>query len=261
VSFADLLHPMFLLPFLNGLLLAVLLPLVGAHVRLREEWLASLGLAQAAAAGVMVAVFWTAPIALVALAAAVVAALTKSFFGPRGNESYALMLLLGWTVALLLAANSAHGDDLSHALTEGQLYFTGAGHLRALVVVALVQFALLPWLAPRLLLARFFPDHYAANGRPNPRHEMVFDALVAVTLALAATAIGVMAAFAVVFLPPWIAFRFARGWFRTIALGILISVAGYLAAFALAFRFDQPIGPVIVGVLLLLGAARAFARH
>ncbi|MBP1635655.1 MAG: transporter [Acidobacteria bacterium] len=261
MSFADLLQPMFLLPFVNGLLLAILLPLVGAHVRLREEWLASLGLAQAAAAGVMVGAFWNAPIAVVALVAAVAAALFKSFFGPRGNESYALMLLLGWTVALLLAANSAHGDDLGHALTEGQLYFTGTRHLQALVAVGLVQFGLLPWLAPRLLLARFFPDHFAANGRPNPHHEIVFDVLVAVTLALAATAFGVMAAFAVVFLPPWIAFRFARGWFRTIALGIGISLAGYLAAFALAFRFDQPIGPVIVGVLLALALSRAFARY
>ena len=261
MSFADLFDGMFLLPFLNGLLLAILLPLVGAHVRLREEWLASLGLAQVAAAGVAVAAFWDAPIPVVALVAAVLAAMAKSRFGSRGNESYALMLLLGWTVALGLAANSAHGDELSRALTQGQLYFTGAGHLQALVAVGLLQFGLLPWLAPRLLLARFFPDHFAANGRPNPRHELVFDVMVAVTLALAATAIGVMAAFAVVFLPPWIAFRFASGWFRTIALGIAISIAGYLIAFALAFRFDQPIGPAIVGVLLILGTARALARH
>jgi len=261
VTFPDVWDAMFLLPFLNGLLLAILLPLVGAHVRLREEWLASLGLAQAAAAGVVVAAFWVGPVALIALAAAALAALAKSLLGHKGNEAYALMLLVGWTVALLLAANSAHGDDLSRALVQGQLYFTDASHLQALGAVALVQFGLLPWLAPRLLLARFFPDHFAANGQQNPRHELVFDVLVAVTLALAATAIGVMAAFAVVFLPPWIAFRFARGWFRTIALGIAISVAGYLVAFLVALRFDQPIGPVIVGVLLALGLVRPFARR
>jgi zinc transport system permease protein len=258
VTFPDVWDAMFLLPFLNGLLLAILLPLVGAHVRLREEWLASLGLAQAAAAGVVLAAFWVGPVALIALAAAALAALAKSLLGHKGNEAYALMLLVGWTVALLLAANSAHGEDLSRALVQGQLYFTGASHLQALGAVALVQFGLLPWLAPRLLLARFFPDHFAANGQQNPRHELVFDVLVAVTLALAATAIGVMAAFAVVFLPPWIAFRFARGWFRTIALGIAISVTGYLAAFLVALRFDQPIGPVIVAVLLTLGLVRPF---
>ena len=261
MTLRDVWDGMFLLPFLNGLLLAVLLPLVGAHVRLREEWLASLGLAQAAAAGVVVAAFWVGPVALVALAAAALAALAKSYLGQKGNEAYALMLLAGWTVALLLAANSAHGEDLSRALVQGQLYFTGSGHLQTLVAVGLVQVGLLPWLAPRLLLGRFFPDHFVANGQPNPHHELVFDVLVAVTLALAATAIGVMAAFAVVFLPPWIAFRFARGWFRTIALGMALSVAGYLVAFVLAIRFDQPIGPVIVAVLLALGLGRAFGKH
>ena len=43
--------PLFRVPFLNGLLLAVSMPLLGAYVRLRDEWLASLGMAQVTAAG------------------------------------------------------------------------------------------------------------------------------------------------------------------------------------------------------------------
>lgn len=39
MSVHDLFDTMFLLPFLNGLLLAVLLPLLGAWIRLCEEWL------------------------------------------------------------------------------------------------------------------------------------------------------------------------------------------------------------------------------
>ncbi|RPJ85665.1 MAG: ABC transporter, partial [Acidobacteria bacterium] len=172
-----------------------------------------------------------------------------------------LMLLGGWTIALLLASNTAHGEDLSRALVQGQLYFTGAGHLEGLIALAVAQFGLLPYLAPRLLLGRFFPDHFVANGRPNPRHEIVFDVLVAVTLALAATAVGVMAAFALVFVPPWVAFRFSRGWFRTIGLGISLGVTAYVLAFLAAFRWDQPFGPVLVAALLVLGAARAFGRY
>lgn len=260
MSLADLADTMFLLPFANGLLLAILLPLVGAHVRMREEWLASLGLAQIAAAGVALAAFWESPVWLVALAAAVAAGVAKSLAGPRGNDSYALMLLGGWMLAMLLAANSAHGEEMSKALVQGQLYFTGSEHLQGLVALAIAQFGLLPYLAPRLLLGRFFPDHFAANGRLNPRHEIVFDVMVAVTLAMAATAVGVMAAFALVFLPPWVAFKFARGWFRTIALGIALSVAAYLVSFVAAFRLDQPFGPVLVAVLLAVGLARGIRR-
>ena len=58
---------LFLQPFLTGLGLAVLLPLLGCYLRLRDEWLAALTYAQVAAAG--------------ALAALVCAMLTRSRSG------------------------------------------------------------------------------------------------------------------------------------------------------------------------------------
>ena len=152
--------------------------------------------------------------------------------GHKGNEAYALMLLVGWTVALLLAANSAHGDDLSRALVQGQLYFTGAVAPPGLGVVVARPVRPAP-VALATPAARRGSSRItsAANGTANPRHDLVFDILVAVTLALAATAIGVMAAFALVFVPPWVAFRFARGWWRTIAWSVAIGVTAYLASF------------------------------
>jgi zinc/manganese transport system permease protein len=260
VSVSDLFDTMFLLPFVNGLLLAILLPLLGAWIRLREEWLAALGLAQVAAAGVVVGALFTEPVGLVALGAAALAAAAKAFLGRSGNDAYAVMILLGWSVSLIGAAFTAHGDELARALVQGQLYFTGAGHFRGIVVLAVVLAVLLPWLSPRLLLGRFFPDHFRANGQPNPHHDLVFDVLVAVTLALSATAIGVMAAFALVFIPPWVAFRFARGWRRTLEWSVGLGVLAYLVSFVAAVRVDQPFGPVLVAVLLLMAPVRAVGR-
>lgn len=257
----DLFDRMFLLPFVNGLLLAALLPLLGAWIRLREEWLAALGLAQVAAAGVVVGALFMEPVGLVALAAAAVAAAAKALVGrAAGNDAYAVMILLGWSVGLVAASFSAHGDELGRALIQGQIYFTGAGHLRGIGLLFIVSLALLPWISPRLLLGRFFPDHFRANGVANPRHDLVFDILVAVTLALSATAIGVMAAFALVFLPPWVAFRFAHGWRRTLAWSVGLGVLAYLVAFVLAIRLDQPFGPVLVLALLLLAPVRSLVR-
>jgi zinc transport system permease protein len=260
MSFGDLFDRMFLLPFLNGLLLAILLPLLGAWIRLREEWLAALGLAQVAAAGVVVGAIFVEPVGLVALAAAALAAAAKALLGRAGNDSYAVMILFGWAVALIGASFAAHGDELGRALVQGQIYFTGAGHLQGIVALAAVSAVLLPWLSPRLLIGRFFPDHFRANGMPNPHHDVVFDVLVAITLALSATAIGVMAAFALVFVPPWVAFRFAHGWRRTLAWSVGLGVLAYLVAFTAAIRLDQPFGPVLVAVLLLFALARPFAR-
>lgn len=261
MSFHDLFDQMFLLPFVNGLLLAVLLPLLGAWIRLREEWLAALGLAQVAAAGVVVGAIFMEPVGLVALAAAALAAAAKALLGrAAGNDAYAIMILLGWAVGLIGASFAAHGDELGRALIQGQIYFTGPGHLQGIGILFAASLALLPWLSPRLLLGKFFPDHFRANGIANPHHDLVFDILVAVTLALSATAIGVMAAFALVFVPPWVAFRFAHGWRRTIAWSVGLGVVAYLASFVAAIRLDQPFGPVLVVALLLLAPVRAFAR-
>jgi zinc transport system permease protein len=260
VSFGDLFDRMFLLPFVNGLLLAILLPLLGAWIRLREEWLAALGLAQVAAAGVVLGAIFVEPVGLVALAAAALAAAAKAFRGRAGNDSYAVMILLGWALALIGASFSAHGDELGRALVQGQIYFTGSGHLQGIVALSAVSAALLPWLSPRLLMGRFFPDHFRANGTPNPHHDVAFDVLVAITLALSATAIGVMAAFALVFVPPWVAFRFAHGWRRTLGWSVGLAVLAYLGAFVAAIRLDQPFGPVLVVALLLLAPVRVFAR-
>ena len=176
-----------------------------------------------------------------------------------GDDTYAVMLLSGWSIALLLAANTAHGEDLSRALLQGQIYFTGASELTGIVATAALSRAA-PWESPRLLLGRFFPEHFAANGIANPRHEVAFDMLAAVTLAVAASVVGVMGAFALVFVPPWIAFRFAHGWRRTVGWSVGLGVLAYVVAFVLAIALDQPFGPMLVATLLAVAAARALAR-
>jgi ABC-type Mn2+/Zn2+ transport system permease subunit len=50
---AVLLDPLFRVPFVTGLLLATVLPLVGTLLMLREEWLAALGFAHLAAASAL----------------------------------------------------------------------------------------------------------------------------------------------------------------------------------------------------------------
>jgi zinc transport system permease protein len=69
-----------------------------------------------------------------------------------------------------------------------------------------------------------------------------------------------MAAFALVFVPPWIAFRFAHGWRRTLAWSAGLGLLAYLVAFAAAIGIDQPFGPVLVVALLAMAPVRAFAR-
>lgn len=247
-----LFDPLFRLPFITGLLLAGLLPLIGMFLRLRGEWLAALAFAQMASAGALVAMVTDVPMLLGGALAALAAALVKGLMARAGAHAYALMMLAAWGAGVLLVANHPLAEQAGHALFDGQLYFTGEAHLVASLVAWSVAAPVLGWLNRSLLLAHVFPEFHRARGLdPRPRL-MVFDVLAGMVIALATVSIGVMAAFALVFVPPLIASRFGHSWRAGLALAALVGMLGYSAAFVLSLGFDQPFGPVCALLLVSL---------
>jgi zinc transport system permease protein len=246
--------PLFRLPLLVGLLLALFLPPLGALLRLRDEWLAALGLAHLAAASGLGGLALGVPAIVGAALGAAIGATAKSFSHARGNSIYAFMILAGWSATLLLAANTRLGSAMGHALVDGQLYFAGTLHLGMAIGLAAALALAVPWLAPRLIRARFLPQHERANALPAWRWHLGFDLLVAMGMAIGTATLGLMAAFALIFVPPWLAFRVAGSWRATLAICGMGGTLAYLLAFALALALDQPFGPVLVSVLLLAAA-------
>jgi zinc transport system permease protein len=164
-----------------------------------------------------------------------------------------LLLLAGWAVAVVLAANHPLAERLGHALFDGQLYFAGSDQLWLVAIGAPLALLVLRALSGRLLLATIYPDFYRARGIAEWPAQTGFDVLAALALALATMSLGVMGAFALVFIPPWLAFRRARDWRRGLLVALAIGVSGYVGAFALALAFDQPFGPVLALVLVVVG--------
>ena len=80
------------------------------------------------------------------------------------------------------------------------------------------------------------------------------DLLAASGVAIAATTLGLMGAFALVLVPAWIAFRIAPSWRWTLALSALLGGIGYLLAYLSALALYQPFGPMLVAVLVVLAA-------
>ena len=256
-----LFDPMFRMPFLIGLLLAVGLSLIGAYLRMREEWLAALGLSHMAAAGGIAALPLGIPTLVGALVFASLAALLKGLLPRASNNHYGLMLLLGWGGALMLAANTHQGEVVGEALLRGQLYFTSQPHLIAAVLLLLALFASLSWLSPRLLIERFFPDYFSANRIPAWPHRLLFGAFVVVAAVLGTLAMGAMAAFAMFFVPGWVAFVLVRGWRRALLLTVAIAVIAYITAFVTSMLLDQPFGPSLALCLALTASLRLFANR
>ncbi len=152
---------------------------------------------------------------------------------------------------MLLVANHPLAEQAGHALFDGQLYFTGEGHLLATALAALVVLPMLACLSRPLLLARFFPEFYRARGQSERPRLLLFDLLAGLVVALATVSLGVMAAFALVFVPPLLAWRFGRGWKSGLALAGMAGMGGYTLAFALSLGLDQPFGPVCALLLVM----------
>lgn len=243
--------PMFRLPLLSGLVLALLLPLLGAGLRLREQWFSGLGIAQMAAAGGVAGAVLHAPVMLFALFGALLGGAVRLLAGTVRHEHYATLFLAGWAAVMLLGLHGHDAAMAAHHLLNGQLYFTALPHLLGGLALAAALLLSGRWLGRRLLLARLFPDYYRANQKPGWPHELGFEVLVVGGVLLGISSMGVMATFAMLLLPPWIAFRISRGWNRALAVSAAIGIAGYLLGFVLALVMDWPFGPTLVAVLIL----------
>ncbi len=251
-----LFDPMFRVPFITGLVLAPLTALLGTLLRLRSEWLAALAYSQLAAAGGIIAALFHLPLLVGALVVAALVAAYKGLFSRIGNDHFALLILFGWTLTMAAASYSAHGDMVGRALLDGQLYFISTNHLIASLVLLVLAVPLLRWLMPRLLRTSFFPDYYLANGAGGRRHTLLFDLFVVASIAITATALGVMSTFALVFIPSWVAWKIAVGWNQVMLISVVIALVCYVLAYVLAIAIDQAFGPVLTGLLVLSASLR-----
>ncbi len=251
-----LFDPLFRVPFFTGLLLAAALSLIGALLRMRDEWLAALGLSQIAAVGAIAANVLHLPVLIGAFAAAGAVMVLRAALPRIGNSHYGLMILLGWSGTLLLGSYIDHGHVVGEHLLRGQLYFTHTGHLLGAAVLLAFTLGFLPWLSPRLLTARFFPDYHKANQLPVMPYRMVFALLVIGAVVTGTVSIGAFPAFAMLFVPPWVGFVLVNGWTRSLIASTAVGCAAYIAAFVAAIMLDLPFGPVLTAVLILCGTLR-----
>lgn len=256
---SHLFSDLFLQPLLTGLCFAALLPVLGSYLRLRNEWLAALAYSQTGAAGALSAMALGAPILAGGLSGALLAALSKRLGGRVGEgNAYALLLLFGWGVSVLLVSNLPMAERMGHALFDGQLYFTGRSDFVLALTWSILALFALRTLSRHLLLAHLYPAFFKARSLPAWPTQLGFDLLAAGSLALSTMTLGVMATFALIFVPAWLAFEQGSNWRHHLGIAATFGLITYLLAFVLALETDQPFGPVLALVLLICsGLVRA----
>jgi zinc/manganese transport system permease protein len=242
-----LLDPLFRLPFLNGLCLALTLPVFAVMLRLQRQWLAAIGVAHVAGAGGVIAGAVSLPALPMAWLAALLAGLLKPSRLRDDNEYFALLMIAGWTLMMIGSSLSHHAHGLAQMLIDGQLYFTHQWHLIAALALGIAAISLAPRLQRRLL------RHMLLPGATRPAMTiMLWRTLTLSAIALATMSFGVMAAFALLLVPAAIAFRHAPHWRAALWLTLTVTLAAYLLAFISALLTDLPFGPVLTAWLMAL---------
>jgi zinc/manganese transport system permease protein len=247
-----LLDPLFRVPFLNGLCLALVLPLFAVMLRLTRQWLAALGIAHVAGAGGVVA----GAVGLPALAVAWAAALATGLLKPISlrddkqqddNEYFAMLMIAGWTLMLVVSSLSHHAHGVARMVIDGQLYFTHEWHLSAAAALSVISLSLAPRLQKSLLRHQLLPTAATPTGAI-----LLWRVLTLSGIALGTLSLGVMATFAILLIPASIAFRHGNHWRATLLLTVTISLFAYLTGFSLALMTDIPFGPMLTACLLAL---------
>jgi zinc transport system permease protein len=239
--------------YLVGAALSVLLAHLGLYLRLRREYWAALAYGQVGAAGALGALAWGFPALSGGLAASLAVAGLKHRLERRlpAASLFPLLFLLGWGMSLLMTARLPAVERLGQALFEGQLYFVGRAYLPAALFALAVSAGYLRRHGRSLLLFHLYPGFFQARGLPAWPAQIGFDLIATAALALAVMCLGVMGAFALVFIPPWLVFTLARTWRVACVIAPVLAFLAYSLAFALALYGDLPFGPTLALTLAL----------
>ncbi|MGE0711531.1 MAG: metal ABC transporter permease [Planctomycetota bacterium] len=255
--------------FLATLLIAAVTAYLGLFTLLRRIVFTGVALAQMAAAGVAAAFFVEAkgPLWLAELSETygrTAGSLGGSLLGvlaleaPRDGRKIATDAVVGALyaaaagLAVLLVWGSAQGlEELKH-LVAGDVLLSRHRELVALWTgLPLVALVHLKW-RRQFLLVSYDPEFARALGLPERRYQLALLSTLAVAIALALFAGGLLLVFAFLVLPGMAALRLGRDLDEASWLAPVVALGAALLGFAGATACDLPVAPAVSAALVLL---------
>ena len=167
---------------------------------------------------------------------------------------------LASAAAILFVAWNAQGETEMLSLLKGEIVTISESDFHAMLDILLAVCAAMFLFQREFLLVSYDRDMAVTLGRPVVFWDGLLYLLIGVTISLGVMTVGPPVIFGLLVVPTMIALPWARG---MTALSVLSSLAGGLSAFAgfyFSYRFDLPLGPLIVVALCALLAASSLAR-
>lgn len=240
---------------LAGLMIAIVTPLIGGFLVVRQMSIMADALAHVALAGVAVGLFIGFNPILTTLGVTVLVAVLVEYLRKGGKTSSdALLAMLqpgGLAVSLVLVslANGFNSSLTSYlfgsitAVNGNDLWIMGG--LCIVIIIAIIGFY-------RTLLYTAFDEVSArASGLPVFILNALLMVLTALTVSIALRTIGGLLVGALMIIPVSTAMLFARGFKHSLFFGISFAVVQVVAGLVASYYLDLPAGATIVLISLL----------
>lgn len=280
VSFLEILSPSFILfpALLGSAILALVCPLVGAHLILRRRIFLGLTLPQLAACGVAFT-FWlyheagfahgtggerilamVGSLLFTVVGMGLLAYLDRHATGsPEGRLAATYALASALTI-LFVVFNPAGELEILNLL-KGEVIALSRDELKLLAAVYGVVLAGLVLFRREFLLTSFDPDLAFLLTGGKVQWSVLLYLLCGLSIAVGVIMAGPLLVFGFMVLPPLAARPFARGTVSFFALSSLIGLFTAILGFYLSIVLDLPLGPTDVALgCVLLFASHAFNR-
>jgi manganese/iron transport system permease protein len=231
-------------------LVGVVCAVVGTYVVLRGIAFIGDAIAHASFPGVVAAYLLAIPFYLGAAVAAVTTALAIGYVTKRAGirQDTAIGVLFAGTFALgvfLFSAIQGYVADLFSFLF-GNVLAISPQDLVALILLGSAVIAIVAVLWKELLYATFDPLGAAASGIPVDRLELLFLALVALTIVVSLQAVGIILVVAMLVTPAATAQMLTVRFTRLMLLAALVGVVSAILGLYLSFWLDVASGATIV---------------
>jgi ABC-type Mn2+/Zn2+ transport system permease subunit len=167
---------------------------------------------------------------------------------------------LASAAAILCVAWNAQGETEMLSLLKGEIVTISEADFHAMLNILLAVCAAMFLFQREFLLVSYDRDSAVTLGRSVVFWDGLLYLLIGVTISLGVMTVGPLVIFGLLVVPPMIVLPWAKG-MKSLSIGA--SAAGGLSAFAgfyLSYRFDLPLGPLIVAALCALFGLSSLVR-
>lgn len=253
-------------PVVAALVLVVMHGYLGGHVVRRGVIFVDIALAQVAAFGVAVALYFGAEVGTDAawfaglgatFVGAVLIAVTRTGGHRIPQEAYIGIIYAVFSAAMILVLTQVpHGsEEIRHLLVGAILWVTWSDVLKTAALYAILG-GLLWWAHDRLTLISADPDLARTRGLRLRRWDFLFFAVLGTVVTSSVQIAGVLLVFTLLVVPTVMAYRRGRiGGVQQLIFVVLVGLLAVIVGAAASYILDVPTGATIVCVFgILLGA-------